>query len=330
MTHEQALARCLEIAERGRGLVGNGALVGAVLVRDHSIIAEGFHAMFGGVHAERDLFNRFTDPIESNDVLYVNLEPCCHHGKTPPCTDIIIERGIKRVVYGMKDPDSRVAGQGIKMLRSHGVEVMGPVSLPLCTRLNRGFVSVRTHNRPFITLKKAMTKTGQIAHADGSPMNITSEVQNAWCHTHLRATHDAILVGVGTVLSDNPRLDARLDLFERDLHPYRIILDRTLRTMLDAHVVSDDHVNRTIIVHGPIVDHDMDLSASDLTERGVRLIEIPLMGDVFDWAALWQVLLAPNQQYHGLTSILVEGGVKTWEAFTRSGFIDEEITLMGN
>jgi diaminohydroxyphosphoribosylaminopyrimidine deaminase / 5-amino-6-(5-phosphoribosylamino)uracil reductase len=322
--------RCLALAEQGRGAVGNGALVGAVLVRDGQIIAEGFHKVFGSSHAERDLLERFNNPIAPDDILYVNLEPCCHHGKTPPCADIIVERGIKHVIYGMQDPDPRVAGQGIAALRSAGATVAGSVELPLCERLNRGFISVREKDRPFITLKKALTHDGRLAHEDGSPMKITSDTQDIWTHTHLRAEHDAILVGVQTVIADNPRLDARLDSHKRDLHPWRIILDRTLHIPLESRVVTDDYRERTMIVHAPIVTQEMEFSAARLRENGVRLIEVPITGDTFDWSVLWQLLVAPDQKYHGITSVLVEGGAKTWDIFKKAKMIDEEVILIGD
>lgn len=334
--HQEMIHRCIAIAEHGRGYVGNGALVGAVLVRDGVIIAEGYHAGFGQVHAERDLLQRYTDEILPHDILFVNLEPCCPSltKKTPPCTDIIFERGVRNVVYGMCDPDIRVAGKGIEILQSHGVTVMGPVESVLCERLNRGFISVRTQGRPYITLKKAMMRDGRIANADRSPLKITSDEQNAWSHTFLRSTHDAILVGVGTVIADDPRLDTRLYIdhgrpSKAPLQPWRIILDRTLRIQPDARVVTDDHRHRTIIVHGAIVDHDMNMTQEYLHEQGVRLIEIPIIDDAFDWNALWQALITPDHDYHGLTSILVEGGAKTWDMFKQAGMMDEEVTLMG-
>lgn len=349
MPHSPFLYRCLALADQGRGYVGNGALVGAVLVRDGVIIAEGYHAAFGHVHAERDLLQRYTDEILPHDILYVNLEPCCPSPtkKTPPCTDIIFERGIRNVVYGMHDPDVRVAGKGIEILQSHGVIVMGPVESVLCERLNRGFVSVRTQGRPYITLKKAMMPDGRISNVDGSSLKITSDEQNAWSHTWLRSTHDAILVGVGTVIADDPRLDIRLasptpspsppstgsgqaGRGERQFNPWRIVLDRTLRIQPDARVVTDDNRHRTIIVHGAIVDHDMNMTYDYLREQGVRLIEIPIIDDAFDWNALWQALITPDHDYHGLTSILVEGGTKTWEMCKQAGMMDEEIILMGH
>lgn len=328
--HEPFLRRCLELAAQGRGLVGNGALVGAVLVRDGKIIAEGYHVGYGQVHAERHLLEQFTDPVQPDDILYTNLEPCCHHGKTLPCTDIILERGIKHIVYGMQDPDQRVAGKGNEILRSKGVDVFGPVSLSLCERLNRGFVSVRTKQRPFITLKQAITRDGKIANDDGSPMRITSEEQDIWSHTYLRAEHDAILVGVNTIVTDNPRLDTRLDALKRDLHPWRIILDRTLRIPPDARVITDDHRHHTIIVHAPIVDHDMELSLSQIQEKGVRLLEVPVNDDVFEWNALWQALTATSSTYAGMTSLLVEGGRRTAQTFRQSLMFDEDVCLVGS
>ncbi len=323
LMHEPFMRHCLELAERGRGNVGNGAMVGAVLVREGNILAEGFHEAFGQAHAERHLLENYADTIEPDDMLYANLEPCCHQGKTPPCTDIITERGIKTVVYGMRDPDSRVSGKGVERLREAGVTVIGPILQPLCERFNRGFVSVRTKGRPYITLKKAQTRDGRIANGDGSPLAITSDEQNRWSHTHLRAEHDAILVGIGTARNDDPHLDARLDERKRDFHPWRIILDARLHVPLGARVVSDEYCHRTIIVHGPGSTND------ELRARGVRLFEVPIVESVFDWDRLWHVLTTPKDDYHGLGSILVEGGQKTWQLFRDAGMVDEEVTLTG-
>lgn len=150
-------------------------------------------------------------------------------------------------------------------------------------------------------------------------------------------------MGVQTVIRDNPRLDTRFCLTPNPspsphipagrggnaYQPWRIILDRTLRIQPDARVVTDDYRHRTIIVHGAIVDHDMNMTYDYLREQGVRLIEIPIIDDVFDWDALWQALISPDHDYHGLTSILIEGGAKTWEMFTQAGMVDEEVMLMG-
>ncbi|HRH93307.1 MAG TPA: deaminase, partial [Candidatus Peribacteria bacterium] len=195
MNHAECMRRCLELAERGRCLVGNGAMVGAVLVRDGQVIAEGFHEAFGKPHAERQLLEKFEQKIYSTDTLYVNLEPCVAHKskKNPPCCDIIVERGIKRVVYGMRDPDPRVAGKGIAFLRKAGVEVVGPVLLEECMRFNRGFVSVRTKGRPWIVMQQARTPAGQFAAPDGGFLKIATKEQDTWTHSQLRAKNDAVL-----------------------------------------------------------------------------------------------------------------------------------------
>lgn len=336
MDHAVAMRRCLELAAFGRRAVGNGALVGSVLVRDGKIIAEGYHRGFGLAHAERDLLTSFTDDIRPDDILYVNLEPCCHTGKTPPCTDIILERGIKHVVIGMRDPDSRVSGKGIELLRQNGVTVEGPVLRAECEWLNRGFVSVRTKNRPWITIKMAKASDGRIANADGSPLAITSPAQNTWSHTFLRARHDAIVVGVQTVINDNPTLDARLAPPSPERNqggrrgaggevPWRIVLDPHGRIPHDAKVVTDDHASSTVI----ITDIQRQHTLGDLTKNGVHIFGVPMQDDVFVWEELWETLLGAEGDFHGITSILIEGGAKTWELLKAASLVDQEVVLVG-
>ncbi len=341
--HASHIRHCLALAAHGRGSVGDGAMVGAALVRDGRIIAEAWHEAFGAPHAERALLERFDGTVLPTDTLYVNMEPCCHHGKTPPCTDIILERGVRNLVYGMTDPDERMRGEGIGKLIKNGVRVFGPVLQTECERMNRGFFSMRTKNRPFITLKSARTRDGRIAEDDGRPLAITSKAQNIWSHTFLRSTHDAILVGVGTVLADDPKLDVRFHSLTpqpplpphavclpgegKTFHPLRIILDPHLRIQLTARIVSDDRRSETIIVHAPPVTREQEDVWRELTKRGVMLREVPVEKQCFDWTMLWQALTEPSGGYHGLTSILVEGGQRTWDAFRQAGMVDEEISL---
>lgn len=336
--------RCLDLAERGRGRVGNGALVGAVLVRQGRIIAEGFHAAYGGSHAERALFESFTGDVLPEDVLYVNLEPCCHQGKTPPCTNLLIEKGIKNVVFGILDPDARVSGKGSAQLASNGVNVIGSIERALCEEANKGFIHVRRSNRPYITLKKAITMDGKIACDDGSMMKITSQEQNTWSHTVLRVRHDAIMVGIGTVMSDNPSLNIRFiqnkenhlqvglneEKYKRNnfINPFRIILDPELKISSDAKVISDDQPERTIICIDAAGDHDRE-KVEMLRERGVQVFSIDYSDGHFEWDALWDFLITPQPDFHGITSILVEGGPKTWDSFKKAGFINEEVILTG-
>lgn len=321
-TQESFMERCLALAEQGRGAVGNGALVGAVLVRGGNVIAEGFHSGFGRPHAERDLLQKFDQKIRSEDMLYVNLEPCCHEGKTPPCTDLLIERGIKHVVIGMTDPDQRVAGKGIEQLRKDGVEVVGPVLDTQCRWLNRGFVSVRTMNRPWITLKQARTVPGETSG------KITDERQDRWSHTWLRAKHDAILVGAETIRTDDPLMNTRFDQNKKvdQKIPYRIVINKNCDLNISSKIFSDPDRGRTIA----IVSEEAERSAvSLLGNQGVRVIRLPWKNNQVEWNALWDALCTPRDSYAGITSLLVEGGPVTWKIFKDAELVDEEVTLVG-
>ena len=323
MNHVMLMQRCLELAKKGRGKTGSNPLVGSVIVRDDTIIGQGWYE--GGDHAERIAIKNCDQEIEQGDRLYVNLEPCCHTGKTPPCTDLILESGIGTVIFGMQDPDQRVAGKGIEQLRAQGVEVIGPVLRAECERLNRGYISVRTKNRPYIILKKAQTGDGKVANDDGSKLCITSDEQNTWSHSHLRSKVDAILVGVGTVLIDDPQLTIRLNkkVDQNMRQPNAVILDPHLRIPLDANVVREG----TVIVRDS-AETGKQAEEKSLADKGARVITIPRREDHFDFEALWEALDAEEDL--SLSSILVEGGPKTWATFQKAGLVDEEITLIGN
>lgn len=329
MDHQIFIRRCLELAERGRGLVGTNPLVGSVLVRGGRIIAEGWHLAFGMDHAERMLINNFDQAFQQEDGLYVNLEPCCHYGKTPPCTALIIRSGIRNVVYGMEDLNPEVAGKGREQLVKAGVRVEGPVLPELCRRMNRGYVSLLEQGRPYITLKRAQTGEGATANPDGSALKITSEEQDAWSHTYLRATHDAILVGVQTVIADDPQLTTRFlnkKFDQQERQPLRLIFDPSLRIPLEAKVVSSDLAQGTILIASTDAPHEKE---GELLARNVRILRIPMRNNVFDWHSLWAMLTTPQEGFCGLTSILVEGGAKTWQTFKDAGQYDEEVVLVG-
>lgn len=296
-------------------------MVGAVLVRDGSVIAEGYHEAFGKAHAERQLLEKFDQEMRSTDTLYVSLEPCVHtNKKTPPCAQFLVERGVKHLVYGMCDPNPEVSGKGIEYLNKKGVQVSGSILEQDCRRLNRGFVSLMTKGRPWITLKQAVTVDGRHCNADGSFLKITTKEQDAWSHRFLRARHDAILVGAGTVLSDDPQLTVR----RVDAPPplLRIILDRTLKTPVTAKVCRE----------GTIIVTDTDIPAAKqkpFREAGVRFFQVASTKDGFDWGSLWKALTTPTDGFHGISSILVEGGALTWARFRSSGMVDEAVTLVG-
>lgn len=331
-TPAHILRVCLDLAAKGRGSVGINPMVGAVLVRGDSIIAEGFHKGFGLPHAERHLLEKFEQKIDSKDTLYINLEPCCHlNKKTPPCTEIILERGVKNVVYGMKDPNPQVSGKGIEYLIKKGVQVTGPILEQECKRLNRGFTSIMTKKRPWITLKKAQTVDGRMANSDGSPLKITTPKQDAWSHAFLRARHDAILVGVGTIGSDNPSLTVRYDTAGHPhkllVQPWRIILDPHARCPHSARVLTDSFASRTMVV----VSHDVpEVTCQSLSRHGARVVRCHATGHIFDLQELCSLLITPTHDFHGISSILVEGGARTWEIFKDAGIVDEEVRLLGS
>jgi len=306
-------------------MTGVNPLVGAVLVRDGAIIAEAFHSGFGKPHAERQLLEKYEQKIDTKDTLYVNLEPCCHtQKKTPPCVQYIIDRGVKKLVFGMIDPNPAVAGKGIVALQKAGIEVIGPVIPEECRRLNRGFVSLMTKGRPWVTLHRAQTRDGRVTNPDGSPLKITSHEQDVWTHTCLRARHDAILVGVGTILSDNPWLNVRY--MDDPPEVFRIVLDADLKIASDARIVNSPLADRTILIVRPKVDPEKILM---LRKRDIRIFKVPYKNGIFGWFSLWKALTTPNGNFHGIKSILVEGGIKTWDIFCSAKMVDEEVILVG-
>ncbi len=328
--HAIHMRRCIELARRGQGRTGVNPMVGAVLVRDGVAIAEGYHEGFGKAHAERQLLEKFDQKIESTDVLYVNLEPCCHTGKkTPPCAQYLLERGVKHLVCGMRDPNPAVSGRGLDLLIKNGVHVSDLVLEQECKRLNRGFTALMTKGRPWITLKKAVTMDGRHCKEDGSFLKITTQQQDEWSHRMLRARHDAILVGVGTILADNPRLTIRRA--ENPPPLKRIVLDSRLRIPLSATVTGDEHAEDTIIVCGDeVTGEDATEKIRVLEGRGVRIVRIPMEAGLFRWTDFFEALVTPVGDFHGVSSVLVEGGAHTWECFRRGGVVDEEVTLVGH
>jgi diaminohydroxyphosphoribosylaminopyrimidine deaminase/5-amino-6-(5-phosphoribosylamino)uracil reductase len=320
--HERFMTRCLALAEQGRGKTGINPMVGAVLVREGNIIAEGYHDGYGKAHAERQLLEKFEQKIDTNDVLYVNLEPCCHtRKKTPPCAQCLVQRGVKHVVLGMIDPNPAVAGKGVAYLREQGVHTEIAWSMTAeCHRLNRGFVSLMTRGRPWITLKSACAMDGWHCKDDGSHLKITDAVQDEWSHRHLRAKHDAILVGVGTILMDDPRLTTRY--IDNPPPLFRVVLDAKLRTPPRAKVACPG----TIIIVGP------EVSATDkntFESAGVRVLTVPTTSEGFVWDDVWKSLSTPRDDFHGIASVLLEGGKKTWQMFRDARMVDEEVALVG-
>ena len=230
MDHQDMMRRAIELAKNGTGAVDPNPLVGAVIVKDGRIIGEGYHAYYGGLHAERNALAACKEsPMGAT--LYVTLEPCCHYGKTPPCTEAILEAGIKTVYIGSRDPNPKVAGKGAALLREAGVTIIEDFLREECDALNAPFFHFITKKRPYVAMKYAMTADGKIATATGASQWITNEESRRHVHL-LRRKYQGILAGIGTVLADDPMLNCRLG--DNGRNPVRIICDSHLRIPLES------------------------------------------------------------------------------------------------
>jgi diaminohydroxyphosphoribosylaminopyrimidine deaminase/5-amino-6-(5-phosphoribosylamino)uracil reductase len=303
----------LTLAARGLGRVWPNPAVGCVLVSpDHRVISRGWTQTGGRPHAETEALRR-AGAAAKGSTAYVSLEPCSHHGKTPPCAEALIAAGIARCVVAIEDPDPRVQGRGLAMLRKAGIAVTLGALAAEATALNAGFLSRIKSGRPLITLKIASTLDGRIALASGESRWITGEASRARVHL-MRAQHDAILVGSGTAIADDPELTCRLPGLE-DRHPVRIVLDRDLSLPLTAKLVASASSHPTWILLGP------DVAASRGAAHraaGVELVEVGLDREGrLDLAAVMAEL-----GRRGLTRILVEGGGRLNAAFFAHDLVD--------
>ena len=227
------MRRAMELAELGRGWTKTNPVVGAVLVKEDRIIGEGYHKKYGELHAERNAIASLTESAEGA-VIYVTLEPCCHHGKTPPCTEAIIEQKIRKVVIGSRDPNPKVAGKGVQMLREAGVTVVEDFMREECDQLNPVFFHYITTKTPYVVMKYAMTLDGKIATKTGASKWITGEAARKEVQ-HMRHQYMGIMAGIGTVLADDPMLNVRVEGWKS---PVRIVCDSKLRIPPDSQIVS--------------------------------------------------------------------------------------------
>ncbi len=297
--HEHLMAEAIAEAKKAEGRTRPNPLVGCVIVRDGQVVARGHHARAGEAHAEVVALGELANngPADGCE-LYVNLEPCCHHGRTPPCTDAIIEAGIERVYVGTLDPFPEVSGKGVEALRSAGIEVVAGVLEDESRRLNQPYFKRITTGLPWVTVKYAMTLDGKIATATGDSAWISGEASRERVH-RLRDTHDAIMVGTGTLLGDNPRLTCRID-GGRD--PVRVVLDARLQAPLESAVFDPEFSEApTLVVVGPEAGVNKRRA---LAECGVEVVEVAV--DEAGHLDLRQTLSALAER--DLTSVLVEGG----------------------
>ncbi|MCQ2442746.1 MAG: bifunctional diaminohydroxyphosphoribosylaminopyrimidine deaminase/5-amino-6-(5-phosphoribosylamino)uracil reductase RibD [Oscillospiraceae bacterium] len=309
MTDLKYMKRAIELAKKGVGWVNPNPMVGAVIVKDDKIIAEGWHHCYGEFHAERDALSRCTESPDGA-TMYVTLEPCCHHGKQPPCTDAILEAGIVRVVIGSGDPNPLVAGKGLDILRSHGIAVTEHVLEEECLALNRSFFHYIQTKRPYVTMKYAMTMDGKIACHTGASKWVTGEDARSHVQT-LRHRHTGIMVGIGTVLADDPMLNCRM---EGGRNPIRIVCDTQLRTPLSAQLVQTAKEIPTIIATSvtETAQHRSYL------ECGCQIITISKKNGHLNLNLLMEEL-----GQRGIDSILLEGGSHlNWSAL-EAGIVRE-------
>ena len=308
MIDEKYMRIALNIAKNARGRTSPNPLVGAVIVRDGRIIAEGWHRKAGTPHAEIHALN-MAGELAKNSTLYVTLEPCSHFGRTPPCANAIVNAGIKRVVAAMADPNPKVAGRGFKILTDAGIEVKVGILEEEARRLNEVFLKWITAKKPFVTLKTAMSLDGKIATSTGQSQWITCEESRRRVH-ELRDIHDAIMVGIGTVLADNPSLTTRID---GGKNPIRIIVDSNLKIPIDSKVVTDK-LSPTIIATTKNAPAEKVDALKNLD------IEIILAGEAerVDLNILMNELASRE-----ITSIFVEGGGTLNFSLLQSHLVDK-------
>lgn len=239
---EEYMRRALELARKGEGHTSPNPMVGCVVVKDGRIISEGYHEKYGEFHAERNALTRCTEDTAGAD-LYVTLAPCCHQGKTPPCTDIIIEKKIARVFVGSMDSNPLVAGKGVQILRDHGIYVETGILDAECRKLNEVFYHYIATKTPFVVMKYAMTLDGKIACATGDSKWVTGEIARTQVH-RMRGRYRGIMVGIGTVLADDPMLNCRV---EGGVDPVRIICDSNLHIPTESQIVKTASDIETIV-----------------------------------------------------------------------------------
>ncbi len=310
-TDESYMARVLCLARKGAGYVSPNPKVGALVVRNGRTIACGYHSFFGGPHAESDALSKLRPDQGKGGTLYVNLEPCDHYGKTPPCTDSIILSGMRRVVIGIRDPNPLVSGKGILRLRNAGIEVTEGVLKTQCETFNAPYIKYMTKHKPFITLKIAQTLDGQIATRAHHSRWITGESSRRRVQK-MRREHDAVLVGVNTILHDDPSLTIRCG---KQIPLRRIVLDSTLKIPMNAMLFSHQDPQNTFIATSRRAD---PLKVEALTEKKITvwICEQDQEGRV-DLESLWEKITGA-----GMTSVLVEGGRETFTSFLKSGAVD--------
>lgn len=304
------MRKALELAKQGMGYTSPNPMVGCVIVKDGKIVAEGYHERCGEYHAERNALLRCKEDVTGAEA-YVTLEPCCHHGKTPPCTDIIIERGIKKVYVGSMDSNPLVGGKGVKLLEEAGIEVECGILKEECDKLNEVFFHYIEKKTPFVVMKYAMTLDGKIAACTGDSKWVTGEAARNHVQI-LRKRYSGILVGIGTVKADNPMLNCRI---EEGVNPIRIICDSTLSIAedMECNIVKTAKDIKTVVAYVQAEEE----RKKKLEAAGITLIKAGAKEKI-DLR-----LLLNKLGEMGVDSILAEGGGKIHGAFLEEGLVNK-------
>ena len=313
------MQRALTLAAKGRGSVEPNPMVGAVLTKNNTLISHAYHHRFGEPHAEA-LALAQAGPKAKGATLYVTLEPCCHYGKTPPCTKAIIDAQIARVVVAMIDPFAKVHGKGVKLLRQHGIQVDVGLLEASAKSLNAPFITRISKGRPYIIAKWAQSLDGKIALASGDSKWISSEESRGYVQV-LRGQVDAIIVGIGTVLADDPLLMARPAGGGKQIHRIatRIVLDSQCRLPLDSTLVRTVPHAPVMLFHGNKLGRKSESARKELEARGVMTVGVEMRNHL-------KLKLLRVMEYLGAreyTNVLVEGGAEVMGSFTREGLVDE-------
>jgi len=310
VTDESYIKLTLEIAKKGIGSVSPNPLVGAVLVKDGKIIGAGYHQKYGEAHAEVNAINSASESVEGA-TLFVNLEPCSHFGKTPPCVDALLESKIKKVVIGTLDMNPLVCGSGIQKLKENGIEVKVGILENECIELNKFFFKNVTKKTPYVTLKAAITIDGKIADGSYQSKWISSIASRKQVHK-LRAEYDSVLIGANTVNKDDPQLSVRL---VEGRNPKRIILDPQLKSCIERKIF---HSEKNVLLITSVEKKDT-VKVKTLKNLGVNFLFVKT--DEMKQFHLKTVLKKMSDQ--NIASILVEGGAKVYNAFIKENLFDE-------
>ncbi|MCD7739747.1 MAG: bifunctional diaminohydroxyphosphoribosylaminopyrimidine deaminase/5-amino-6-(5-phosphoribosylamino)uracil reductase RibD [Candidatus Gastranaerophilales bacterium] len=313
--YQKLMRRCIKLAKKGEGKVSPNPLVGAVIFDDNfKIVSEGAHEYYGGNHAERNAILNAKEDLKGKSII-VNLEPCPHYGKTPPCSDLIIEKGIKRVILGMVDPNPIVSGRGIKKLQNAGIEVITGILEDECKELNKFFIKNQLKELPYITIKTATTLDGKIGAKTGDSKWITDEYSRNYVQK-LRNKYDAVLTSSATVIKDNPAMTVRL---KNGRNPVRIILDTNLSSSKESKIYEENGA-RVIIITG---EHISDKKIKEHARHNIEYIKCPLKNGHIDLNYAQKLLFK-----EGIMSILIECGGILNNALIREEIADNLIQFI--